>query len=78
VQGVGFRATTRHVASRYPVTGWVRNEPGGSVTVEVQGTREDIERFLADLRAQFVRGITSESRESAEIRTDEAGFAVRR
>ena len=28
VQGVGFRWTTQTVAERFPVRGWVRNEPG--------------------------------------------------
>ncbi len=78
VQGVGFRATARHVASRYPVIGWVSNEPDGSVTVEIQGAHQDIESFLADLRAHFVRGITSESRENAEARADETAFVIRR
>ena len=31
VQGVFFRATAQEMARRYDVTGWVRNERGGSV-----------------------------------------------
>jgi acylphosphatase len=31
VQGVGFRAFTRHVARRQGVRGWVRNRQDGSV-----------------------------------------------
>lgn len=29
------------------VTGWVRNEPDGSVLLEVQGTDEQIDKVLA-------------------------------
>jgi Acylphosphatase len=36
VQGVGFRATARAVASRFEVTGWVRNADDGTVEMEVQ------------------------------------------
>ena len=42
VQGVGFRYRARHAANLYGVTGWVRNDPDGSVTMEIQGTEEQI------------------------------------
>jgi acylphosphatase len=37
VQGVGFRWTARKVAGELDLTGWVRNEPDGSVSMELQG-----------------------------------------
>ena len=37
VQGVGFRYRLSHLAQRYGVTGWVRNEYDGSVSAELQG-----------------------------------------
>jgi acylphosphatase len=37
VQGVGFRYTALHAAVSLGLTGWVRNEYDGSVTMEVQG-----------------------------------------
>ena len=49
VQGVGFRYTTVDEARRLGVRGWVRNEPDGSVEVEVEGERAAVEalvRFL--------------------------------
>ena len=36
VQGVGFRYWARHAASMYGATGWVRNDPDGTVTMEIQ------------------------------------------
>jgi len=56
VQGVGFRATARLVALRHPVTGWVRNEPDGTVMAEAQGSAEAIRAFLDELR-QEMRGL---------------------
>lgn len=57
VQGVGFRATARSVARAHPVTGWVRNEPDGTVLLEVQGTEEAVDRYLEGLRGAMGRNI---------------------
>ncbi len=46
VQGVGFRATCRRLAEGLPVTGFVRNEPDGSVTLEAQGSPEAVQSLL--------------------------------
>lgn len=42
VQGVSFRWYTMQVAMRLGVSGWVRNEPDGSVRLEVQGPERDV------------------------------------
>jgi len=47
VQGVGFRYTTQRVASRFDVTGYVRNLPDGRVEVVAEGCRSELDRFLA-------------------------------
>ena len=49
VQGVAFRAWTRAHGENLGLTGWVRNEPTGSVTAFVQGPKADVDRFLGDL-----------------------------
>lgn len=51
VQGVGFRYRARHAASLYGCTGWVRNEWNGSVTMEIQGEPEAIERVIQAIEA---------------------------
>ena len=51
VQGVGFRYRARHAASLYSCTGWCRNEWDGSVTMEIQGKEEDIDRVLLAIEA---------------------------
>ena len=56
VQGVGFRYRARHAASLYGCTGWVRNEWDGSVTMEIQGNPEDINRVIQAIQAgQYVK-----------------------
>ena len=43
VQGVGFRWYASQAASAAGVTGWVRNEYESSVTMELQGTADQID-----------------------------------
>lgn len=76
VQGVGFRATARGIARRHPVSGWVRNEPDGSVLLEVQGDSAAAGAFLHDLRAALGAHISGESSADAPLREGEAGFEI--
>ena len=46
VQGVCFRASTLIEARRLGLNGWVRNEPGGEVRIEVEGPRDALEAFI--------------------------------
>jgi len=50
VQGVFFRASTRDVASRCGVRGYVRNLPGRQVEAVLQGERSAVEKVVAFLR----------------------------
>jgi len=45
VQGVGFRWFARDAARREGLSGWVRNEPDGSVEAFAEGDRESLDRF---------------------------------
>ena len=78
VQGVGFRARARMVASRYAVTGWVRNEPDGTVMLEAQGTETDLHAYMTELRKRTSGLVEREIH--AHIRTEphENGFEIRR
>lgn len=78
VQGVGFRATARHIAASFAVTGWVKNEPDGSVLAEVQGAPAEIDRFLGSLRERMGALVRSESSDICTAVKDERGFEVRR
>ena len=46
VQGVFYRASTVAEAERLGLVGWVRNEPDGSVLLEVQGPGDRVEELL--------------------------------
>ena len=48
VQGVGFRPFVYRLATAEALTGWVLNAPAG-VTVEVQGDRAAVDRFVGRL-----------------------------
>jgi len=78
VQGVGFRATARSIARSYPITGWVRNEPDGSVLLEAQGSQEKIDAFIAELLQAIGRNVESSSSMAASDVADEQGFIIRR
>ena len=57
VQGVGFRYRARHAADLYGCTGWVRNEYDGSVSLEIQGEEENIDKgILASEAGRYVDG----------------------
>ena len=55
VQGVGFRYTTRSIAARLPVSGWVRNLPDGRVQLVVEGSADAIDQLLDRLEAEMDR-----------------------
>jgi acylphosphatase len=49
VQGVGFRWFVEREAHILKITGWVRNNPDGSVEVLAMGTREQLARLRSRL-----------------------------
>ena len=46
VHYVGFRFSTIEVARDLGLTGWVKNEPGGSVQIVVEGEKEKLENLI--------------------------------
>ena len=56
VQGVGFRYYAQYAADSAGVTGWVRNEYDGSVTMELQGSVFQMEQVLKSMQnGRFIR-----------------------
>ena len=50
VQGVFFRDTAQKTAQDLELTGWVCNEPDGSVQIVAEGDEKKLERFLEFLK----------------------------
>ncbi|MCW5757493.1 MAG: acylphosphatase [Phycisphaeraceae bacterium] len=78
VQGVGFRATVRSLASARPISGLVRNEPDGSVWLEAQGMPSDVEAYLAEVAHALRTRINTTHRHDMLPQQDEQGFRIDR
>ena len=50
VHGVFFRETTRRLAERHGVTGWIRNVPDGTVEAVFEGRPDAVDRLVAFCR----------------------------
>jgi acylphosphatase len=46
VQGVFFRASTKTSADHLNITGFVKNQPDGTVYIEAEGEEKDLEQFI--------------------------------
>ncbi len=46
VQGVFFRASTKEEADKLSLTGFVQNQPDGSVYIEAEGEEGNLNKFL--------------------------------
>jgi acylphosphatase len=77
VQAVGFRWRATQAAKAYGVSGWARNEYDDSVSMEIQGTRRQIDDVIASLqRGSYIRIDHMETKELS-VDPDERGFSVR-
>jgi acylphosphatase len=50
VQGVGFRWFVEREAHMFKISGWVRNNPDGTVELFAQGTRDQLAGLHSHLR----------------------------
>lgn len=78
VQGVGFRYRAQHAASLLGLTGWVENQPDGSVELEAQGAPALLDKLVPTLTATsrwiMIDGMTCRTVPLVE---NERGFRVR-
>ncbi|MCD8021833.1 MAG: acylphosphatase [Lachnospiraceae bacterium] len=77
VQGVGFRYTAIWSARPLGLTGWVKNEWDGSVSMEVQGDADSINRMLERLNSDSYIRIEWTDSEEVPVVEDERSFRVR-
>lgn len=78
VQGVGFRYTTRNIAGRFAVTGYVQNLPDGRVRLIAEGAPDEVERFVDAVSAEMAQYIRGVQQSSADATGEFAAFEVRR
>jgi acylphosphatase len=77
VQGVGFRYTTVTVAQGYDVSGWVRNEPNGSVRCVVEGPKPELDRFVASVKQAMQGNINDVAIVQSNATGEFNGFTLR-
>ncbi len=77
VQGVGFRYTAQSIAQLYPVTGYVKNLPDGSVELVVEGRREDVSGMLRALCTEMSPHIRDVQETSLPVTGQFSDFDVR-
>ncbi len=77
VQGVGFRYTVRRIASRLPVTGFVRNLADGQVELAVEGMPPELDRFLEAIQDQMGDYIARTQVSAAPAVGEFRGFEIR-
>ena len=77
VQGVGFRWRARHAAEMYGCTGWVRNEWDGSVSMEIQGPEEAIDKVIMSIESGRYVQIEKMDVKLLPVDETERGFRTR-
>ena len=78
VQGVWFRASTRDIAIKEGVRGWVRNLPDGTVEAVFEGSEEAVAKVLTGCRNMPAPARVESMDVERSISKDEAsGFTVR-
>ena len=77
VQGVGFRYTTQRIASRIPVTGYVKNLHDGRVLLVAEGRPEDLQRLAERVDEELGRYIRRSVRTTSRPTGRFEGFEIR-
>lgn len=77
VQGVFFRATAQKIANQFTITGWVRNEPDGSVRCLAEGEPTDLDQFVIAIQKAKQSNIKDTKIIKLEATDEFNGFTVR-
>ncbi len=76
VQGVGFRATTLYHADGLNVHGFVRNEPDGSVLLDVDGSKAHLKELLDRIQSRPAGSIDDSEITWGESLERSNGFSI--
>ena len=80
VQGVGFRYTTKEVATGYDVVGSVKNLPDGSVELLIMGETDETDAYLCELTEESAVShcIKEKHAEKIPLLENTKGFVISR
>ena len=76
VQGVGFRYKAKYLAKSMGLTGWVRNEMDGTVTLEIQGRPQLVDKLLQGLNHDSFIEIDWVDGKDIPVEEEEKSFKV--
>lgn len=76
VQGVGFRFTTLEQARGLNVHGFVRNEPDGSVEMDVEGSSKDLKELVRRIESAMSGNIDATDIDQRPTRGIDSGFHI--
>jgi acylphosphatase len=76
VQGVFFRAECASVASAHGVSGWVSNQPDGTVFAEFEGPEDAVDAVVDWCHTGSARSTVTRVDVTALEPTGETGFSV--
>ena len=76
VQGVGFRYTTKRLATGFDVSGSVKNLPNGEVLMVVEGKRAELDAFVEAIRDSMQGNIDDTRTTSGAAQQEFTGFEI--
>ena len=76
VQGVGFRYTSKQVAGRFDVTGWVKNLPDRTVQMVVEGSPRELDSYLNAVGAETYGRVTDRKTQRKTATGEFSGFEI--
>ena len=77
VQGVGFRYTTKRIATGFEITGRVRNLADGRVELYAAGDAEEVAAFLTAIReSELAANIKRAEEHSVALQPGIRGFEI--
>ena len=77
VQGVGFRVNAIQQAGGLDITGFVRNQPDGSVYLDAQGPSTDVDQLLQRIKRSMASQIDEVNIDERPPMPDRQGFVIR-
>lgn len=76
VQGVGFRYSAQAIASRHPVSGFVRNLSDGRVEMVIEGEDSALDQVIAQLSDHMAHHIQETDVQAGPATGEFHGFSI--